>query len=491
MPVPSLEKGEVDHREFDESRDDWHGDIDHGFDPAFVKHTRRKIDWRLIPVLGAVYSISLIDRNNLSFARAANNLQMMKDLQMTTANNGYGEFSISGIASLVFFIPYILLEVPSQMGLRKYGVRHWLGAAVVAWGIVTIGMGFVKNRHGLAGLRALLGVFEAVLFPGGSFLISCWYPRHEMAQRMSWFYSTSIAVTGFAAILSWCMSHLDLKGGLRGWSWIFVIWGLVTVVVGAVAWVFLVDFPDKATFITEEQRHWVKTRINRDRGDAVADKITWPKFFRYAGDLKIWLFAYIFMGTTLGAYQIAFFLPAILASMGFTNMEIQLLVCPVYVWAVVPAMISARLSDRFRVRGPVLLANNVCLVIGATIFWKLPLTQKGARLFGVFLAFGGITALIPMIVSWSQTSVRRQSKRGFSSALVVAFGGVGGILASVAFMEREAKAGYPTGMTLSIALQSSNVVGILGLMAWFKYQNGRADRGVVVLEESESFRYQL
>jgi hypothetical protein len=73
----------------------------------------------------------------------------------------------------------------------------------------------------------------------------------------------------------------------------------------------------------------------------------------------------------------------------------------------------------------------------------------------------------------------------------VAFGGVGGILASVAFMEKEAKAGYPTGMTLSVALQGSNVVCICGLMAWFKYQNGRADRGETILEESETFRYQL
>lgn len=377
------------------------------------------------------------------------------------------------------------------MGIRKFGPRHWLGGAVVAWGIVTIGMGFVTNRQGLAGMRALLGAFEAVLFPGGAFLISCWYPRHEMAQRLSWFYSCSIAVTGFAAVISWAISHLDLRAGLRGWQWIFVIWGIFTVVVGAFGWLFLVDFPDKAKFLTPQQREFMITRIDRDRGDAIPDKITWPKFLRYAKDLKIWLFAYVFCGTTLAGYQIAFFLPAILASMGFNNMEIQLLVCPVYVWAIVPAMVTARLSDRLRLRGPFLIFNTVCLVIGATLFWQLGQNQKGARLFGVFLAFGGTTALIPQVVSWSQTSVRLQSKRAFSSALVVAFGGVGGVIAGVAFMEKEAKRGYPTGMTVSISLQSSNVVVILGLMAWFKYQNRRADRGEVVLEEAAGFRYQL
>lgn len=88
------------------ARDDAHRDIDHGFDPAFIRHTRRKVDWRvgstgcltdvkLIPALGAIYSISLIDRNNLSFARAANNLQMMTDLGMTSGNNGYGKLVIA------------------------------------------------------------------------------------------------------------------------------------------------------------------------------------------------------------------------------------------------------------------------------------------------------------------------------------------------------------------------------------------------------------
>lgn len=396
-----------------------------------------------------------------------------------------------GIASLVFFIPYIILEVPSQIGIRKYGVRTWLGSAVIAWGLVTIGMGFVTNRHGLAGLRAFLGAFEAVLFPGGSFLISCWYPRHEIAQRMAWFYSSSVAVTGFAAIISWGISHMDHTGGLRGWQWIFVIWGIITVCVGIMAWICLVDFPDKASFITEEQRTFIRTRIDRDRGDAVPDKITWPKFLKYAKDLKIWLFAYIFMGTTLGGYQIAFFLPAILASMGFNNMMIQLLVCPVYVWSVIPAMVSARISDKYRVRGPVVIFNTICLVVGASIFWKLGMNQKGARLFGVFLGFGGITAMIPMIVSWSQTSVRLQSKRAFSSAVVVAFGGVGGIVASVAFMEKEATQGYPTGMTVALSFQASNLLVISGLMLWFRHQNKRADRGEVVLEEAPGFRYQL
>ncbi|BEJ18112.1 hypothetical protein CspHIS471_0703890 [Cutaneotrichosporon sp. HIS471] len=484
--VETVEKREDWHHESDHEDEYKNGrDIDHGFEPEFVKRTVRKIDLRIIPILGAVYSISLIDRNNLAFGRAANELQMMKDLHLTAGNNGYG------IASMVFFIPYILFEVPSQIGLRKFGVRHWLGAAVVSWGAVTVGMAFVKNRHGLAGLRAFLGVFEAVLFPGGAYLISCWYPRAEIAQRMSWFYCTSIVVTGFASIISWCISHLDHKGGLRGWQWIFIIWGLLTMAVGGIAWLVLVDFPDKATFITEEQRVFVKTRIERDRGDSVADKLTWHKVLNYATDIKIWVFAYIFMGTTMGAYQIAFFLPPILSTMGFNNMEIQLLVCPVYVYAIIPAIGSARLSDHFGKRGPFVLFNTICLIIGSVIFWKLPLSQKGARLFGVFLAYGGITALIPMIVSWSQTSVRRQSKRAYSSAVVVAFGGVGGILASVAFIEKESKIGYPTGMTLSIALQSSNAVCIMGLMAWFKYQNDKAERGEVVLEDSDGFRYQL
>lgn len=105
-------------------------DIDEGFDPAEVKRVTRKVDWRLIPMLILMYAISLIDRTNLSVARTANNNKFDEELGTGGTNNRYS------IITLVFFVPYIIFELPSQFGLRRFGARIWLGSAVVLWGIV-------------------------------------------------------------------------------------------------------------------------------------------------------------------------------------------------------------------------------------------------------------------------------------------------------------------------------------------------------------------
>ena len=86
-----------------------------------------------------------------------------------------------------------------------------------------IGMGYSHNWSMLAGLRALLGVFEATLFPGAAFLIGCWYPRKQMATRNSFFYTTSIVVSGLSSILGWGISQMDGMRGLGGWQWIFIM----------------------------------------------------------------------------------------------------------------------------------------------------------------------------------------------------------------------------------------------------------------------------
>lgn len=106
-------------------------DIDEGFDPEFVKRTMRKVDWRLIPILSLMYLVSAIDRANLSLARAANDKQMDKDLHLSVGQR-------YSIVTLLFFIPYIILEVPSQAGLRVFGAKIWLGGATILWGVIML-----------------------------------------------------------------------------------------------------------------------------------------------------------------------------------------------------------------------------------------------------------------------------------------------------------------------------------------------------------------
>ncbi|TXT05348.1 uncharacterized protein COLE_06668 [Cutaneotrichosporon oleaginosum] len=458
--------------------------IDEGFDPLVLKRIIRKVDLRLIPILSAMYCISLIDRTNLSLARAANNKAMDTRLQLSIGDR-------YTMATVMFFPPYILLEMPSQIGLRKFGARWWLGTSVILWGIVMIGMGFVTTWNQLTAVRAILGVFEATLFPGAAYLIACWYPRKEMAVRNVAFYVISIVVSGLSATLAYGLSTLHLRNGLEGWQWIFVIEGIITVGIGLLGYLLITDFPDKAKFLTDDERDIIQLRIERDRGDAVADTLNWKKFTKYICEPRLWIYGYMFGSSTVGSYSLAYFLPQILATMGFTNVQAQLLVAPPYVWAAIPALSSAFLADNVRnCRSVAVAFNATCVIVGTAMYSQLPLSQKAARYAGVFIALGGCNSNVPLILSWAQTSIRSQSKRGFTSALIVAWGGIGGIIASVAFIQKEAKDGYPTGVFLTIGMNAAVVACAVGLNLFYNWQNKRAARGEVILEGEPEFRYQ-
>ena len=142
-------------------------------DDEVVKRLIRKIDYRLIPPLAFLYAIALVDRNNLPNARLAG---MDQELGISKGNR-------YTILVMMFFIPYILFELPANVAMRKAGPAKWLGAIGFAWGIVTIGMGFVHSWGALLSCRVFFGAFEAGLFPGSIYLMSCWYKRYEVQKR--------------------------------------------------------------------------------------------------------------------------------------------------------------------------------------------------------------------------------------------------------------------------------------------------------------------
>lgn len=294
------------------------------------------------------------------------------------------------------FVPYIIFELPSQLGLRKFGAAKWLSTAVTLWGVVLIGMAFVKTWQQLAATRALVGLFEAALFPGCAYLISCWYPRRQVQKRLSFFYTLSILATGLSSILAYGLQLLNGKGGLRGWRWIFLVEGILTVVLGLVGYVAIIDFPDKAKNLRPDEKEMILERIQRDRADAVADTLTKEKFIKYTLDWKLWVFAFMFFASTCGSYALSYFLPRILAGMGFDAALSQILVAPPYVWALVPAIGSAVMSDRTQIRSVWIMFNATCAVMGLALFAFLPLTNTAGRYAGIFLCAGGCNANVPL-----------------------------------------------------------------------------------------------
>jgi MFS family permease len=145
----------------------------------------------------------------------------------------------------IFFIPYILCEVPSNLLLKNVRPSLYLSGIMAAWGVITIGMGVTQSFGGLVGCRFLLGVFEAGFFPGCAYLISMsvksryyqtfqltltrYYKRLELQLRINLFFCASILAGAFSGLLAYAIAHLDGHAGYSGWRWIFIIEGWSTI----------------------------------------------------------------------------------------------------------------------------------------------------------------------------------------------------------------------------------------------------------------------
>lgn len=199
--LPVDEKAEVAHHELAEEFD---GDLD-TIDAATEKKLLWKVDLRVLPPLLILFLLSILDRINIGNA---------KILGMTTELHMQGQDF--NIALFIFFIPYILLEVPSNIIIKKVAPSTWLCTIVFLWGVCTIGQGLVRSFAGLVAMRFLLGVFEAGLVPGSVYLISMWYERFELQWRLSIFFSASIIAAAFGGLFAYALTNMDGVGGYSG-----------------------------------------------------------------------------------------------------------------------------------------------------------------------------------------------------------------------------------------------------------------------------------
>ncbi|KJA28876.1 hypothetical protein HYPSUDRAFT_623648 [Hypholoma sublateritium FD-334 SS-4] len=440
----------------------------------------RKVDWRMLPLLGVLSALSLIDRSNIGLARSAG---MDHDLKLNIG----ARYSI---ATCVYFVPYILFQLPSNLFLRKLGVVQYLSFLVIAWGGVQISMGFVPTLGYLVFVRVLLGTFEAGFFPAMVYIITTWYTRHEVQKRLAAFYLIGVFVGGFSAIFAYAVTFLGGKAGVPAWSWIFIVEGGITVAFGIIAWFFLPGFPDQNTFLTSDETAIVLDRVEKDRGDSLPDALTTEKILRHLLDWKLWAIGLMYMCATMPAYAISFFVTLILRGMGWSESASFLLTAPPYIFAAFSIMFFAWLSDKYRQRAAVIGVQALMTLVGLLMTGFLH--SPGGRYAGIFLADAGSAGCIPGILAYSSNNIVSHTKRAVSTAVLVSFGGVGGIFASLVFRQVDAP-NYRPGIYATVACQLLMLVLLTITTVYYRRQNKSVHDGTAdsPLEGQDGFLYTL
>jgi len=317
--------------------------------------------------------------------------------------------------------------------------------------------------------------------------LSCWYKRAEVQVRLATFYLISVVAGAFSSILAYGLSTIK-AGHLSGWRWILIVEGIITCALSLLGYLLIVDFPDKNTFLTKEETELIKARVERDRADGEYDPLTLQKCLKYAMDLKLWSFALCYLCTTTATYAYGYFTPIILIGLGFSVKDAQLLIAPTGVSACLFALLLARLSDRYRLRGPIIILQALMTIIGLSMTGFHP--NNKVRFAGAFIGVAGAQGNIPALLAYQSNNIRKQSKRAFSSAVQVAFGGIGGIISSLVYRQQDAPA-YRPGITVTIALQVVIIVLVCINSVWFTYRNNQVKKGGKPIEGRPGFLYTI
>jgi ACS family tartrate transporter-like MFS transporter len=215
--------------------------------------TLAKVTRRLLPFLFLLYLVCFLDRVNVGFAA----LQMNHALGFSPAVYGFG--------AGVFFLGYVLFEVPSNLILARIGARVWIARIMITWGLLAAAMMFVRGPLSFYGLRFLLGVAEAGFFPGIIYYLSGWFPAAARARAIARF-MIAIPLSGVVGgPLSGALLGLNGHLGLAGWQWLFLLEGLPAVVLGFVVLGYLTDGPEEAAWLTPAERAWLNTHMSQER----------------------------------------------------------------------------------------------------------------------------------------------------------------------------------------------------------------------------------
>ncbi|KAJ6072369.1 hypothetical protein N7467_010454 [Penicillium canescens] len=455
--------------------------------PPLTSTTERrlmaKVDWHILPCLCILYLLAFLDRVNISNAAI---LGLKEDLNIT-------EGTKYNSALTIFFVPYILFEVPSNMLLKKLKPHVWLPACMFMFGLVLVFQGLVNNWGGLMATRFFLGVFETGMFPGCFYLMGMWYKRSEAQKRFSFFFSSTSLAGAFGGLLASGIGKMDGLRGYSGWRWVFIIEGVLTSVVALILFFFIADFPEDVKWLNEEERTYMRAKLAKDVGKAAHHvRMGKKEVLGVFKDYKVFIGGFMYFGLIVPAYSYAYFAPTIIKSYGYDSIKTQLYSIPPWAASFGVSMIIAFFSDRMRQRFAFTMIPMAIAIAGfAMLLTITSKAQTDAQYGALFLVTSGCYSAMPVIVCWFAMNLGGHHRRSVGTAWQVGFGNIGGIIATWSFVEKNGKTDYRTGYIISLSFVCFSIAACVAYLIAIVYENRKRDRAAVdpasIDEEEEEY----
>ncbi|KAI0016543.1 major facilitator superfamily domain-containing protein [Xylariomycetidae sp. FL0641] len=391
---------------------------------------RRKIDWRLLPMIILMYILNYIDRNNIAAAKLAG---LPEDLNLDP-DSGQFQTAVS-----ILFVGYLLMQVPSNLFLNKLGKPAiYLPTCMIIWGVISSATAGCKNFGGLIAVRFFLGFVEAAYFPGCLYYLSCWYTRKELGLRTALLYSGALISGAFSGLISaGITANMDGAQGLGAWQWLFIIEGVITIGIAFLAYFILPNFPRTTSWLSEEERALAVWQLEEDIGEDdwidSEHQSLWHGAKLAFADIKTYVLLVLLFGIVASGSVTNFF-PTVVSTLGYSNVVTLLLTSPPYVLAVIVSSLNAWHADRtgerwWHVTVPLVFALAAFIIAACT-------TSLGPRYLSMLLMVPGIYASFVVSLAWiSNTLPRPPAKRAAALAFINAVSNASSIYASYMYLD--------------------------------------------------------
>jgi MFS transporter, ACS family, tartrate transporter len=420
--------------------------------PAIVaddlaRRTRRHIAFHLLPYVFLMYVIAYLDRTNLATAA----LQMPHDL-------GF-DYRIIGFGAGIFSLGYVILEIPGTIIVERWSARRWLTRIMISWGIVTMGMAFIRTPHQFYTMRFLLGLAEAGFFPGIIVYLTHWFVYEDRAKAIAGFmaaiplsYAIGSPISGLLLGVHW--------GGLHGWQWLFILEGMPALFFGVMTWFYLTDWPHQAKWLPPDQKEWVINQLESEKRakQSVRSYTVWQAL----GNRDVVILTALHFVQNGSAYALAFWLPTMLKRLsGQSDFKVTLMVALPNLLGFFAMQANGWHSDRTAERRwhtaiPLWVAAGALLVLSKADWGTVP------SLFLFSIAAASLLAFLPSF--WAMPSAFL-----CDSAAALATGTINCVAAGLGGFLGPALVGYQAARThsfrsgFSVLVVALVIAGILPL----------------------------
>ena len=402
----------------------------------------------MLPYAFLLYIIAFIDRVNVSYAALG-----LKD-------EAWFNGEVLGFGAGIFFVGYVLLEIPSTVIVERWSARRWMARIMVSWGLIASAMGFVNSANQFYALRFLLGLGEAGFFPGIIVYLSHWFTERDRARAIAMFYAAVPLAYVIGAPLSGLLLRIHWLG-LPGWRWIFILEGIPAVVFGIVNLWLLTDWPRDAHWLDPRDRELLQSAIDAEkRGKTESHAHT----LGYLLDRRVLLLTAIYFFGVCGSYGFGLWLPSMLKQIsGISNSEVSLLAALPYLVSLVFVILGAWSSDRTGERIWHTIIPLIVTAAGLSLGSIWHLTSLGWIMVGFCIVGAGVYTYIPPF--WALPARHLSgTANAVSVGLINSFGNLGGFVGPylMGWLQSRTQS-FAVGMGVLLAFQVIAAILVLGL----------------------------